>query len=259
MDECAGLSAQCSEYRPGRYVDSYCPGFLRPQGPTPSPWPGMRTCSAFRSCRRGRRPGWPLLPPPGEVPRRGDRGAFRFASPFRLCRTGALRFASPLWSPARAASPPCLKGGGPQGLGNIDSVDPRGTVLGLADPFGEYEERQIFFLFARPKRKNQRETTLGRGRLRFLPLPRPTLMEMPKRGDPLLEHPRAVRIRPGLLYLFGLPAGHPPLASPSGGGVAKQRKGRSPPGGDEPRPYSEKVRSRSISNCPGDDLCTKNG
>ena len=209
-----------------------------------------RTAPVVFTCR-GRRPGWPLLPPPGEVPRRGDRGASSAllrpsghavgadaldSSEFgvrssELCknvplcrrgrrprrpdtRRGALRFASPLWSPARAASPPCLKGGGPQGRGDIDSVDPRGTVLGLADPFGGYEERRIFFLFACPKRKNQRETTLGRGRLRFLPLPRPTLFETPKRGDPLLEHPRAVRIRLGVLRLPGFPAGRgqaPPL------------------------------------------------
>ena len=65
--------------------------------------------------------------------------------------------------------------------------------------------RRNFFLFACPKRKNQRETTLGRGRLRFLPLPRPTLMETPKRGDPLLDLPRAVRIRPGGSAFPGFP------------------------------------------------------
>ena len=63
--------------------------------------------------------------------------------------------------------------------------------------------------------------------MRFLPLPRPTLMETPKRGASLLEHPRTVRIRPRLLYLPGLPAGRgpaPPLhrgrtvpGSPQGG------------------------------------------
>ena len=131
----------------------------------------------------------PCFPLWGEVPRRGDRGAFRFASPFRSCRRGALRFASPLRSPAR--------------------YDLRFLI-----PPANAGEGRIFFLFACPKRKNQRETTLGRGRLRFLPLPRPTLIETPKRGDPLLEHPQAVRIRPGVLYLPGFPAGRgqaPPL------------------------------------------------
>ena len=90
---------------------------------------------------------------------------------------------------------------------------PRGTVL-VCRVLWRMRGERIFFLFACPKRKNQRETTLGRGRLRFLPLPRPTLIETPKRGDPLLEHPQAVRIRPGVLYLPGFPAGRgqaPPL------------------------------------------------
>ena len=126
----------------------------------------------------------PCFPLWGEVPRRGDRGAFRFASPFRSCRRGALRFASPLRSPAR--------------------YDLRFLI-----PPANAGEGRNFFLFACPKRKNQRETTLGRGRLRFLPLPRPTLMETPKRGDPLLDLPRAVRIRPMALYPFDSPAGRP--------------------------------------------------
>ena len=146
----------------------------------------------------------------------------------------------------------------------------------FAGRFGEYARRRVFFLFACPKRKKQRETTLGRGRLRFLPLPRPTLIETPKRGDPLLDLPRAVRIRPGVLHLPGFPARRltigspsggavelseteggshrrygfargfcvsqvsPPgiRASPSGGGVcAADGGGATPPGGDKPRPY----------------------
>ena len=90
---------------------------------------------------------------------------------------------------------------------------PRGTVL-VCRVLWRMRGERIFFLFACPKRKNQRETTLGRGRLRFLPLPRPTLMETPKRGAPLLDLPRADRIRPGMLHLPGLPAGRgqaPPL------------------------------------------------
>ena len=50
--------------------------------------------------------------------------------------------------------------------------------------------------------------------MRFLPLPRPTLIETPKRGDPLLDLPRVVRFRPRFLHPFGLPAGRgqaPPL------------------------------------------------
>ena len=81
---------------------------------------------------------------------------------------------------------------------------PRGTVL-VCRVLWRMRGERIFFLFACPKRKNQRETTLGRGRLRFLPLPRPTLMETPKRGAPLLDLPRADRIRQGLLRLPGSP------------------------------------------------------
>ena len=73
---------------------------------------------------------------------------------------------------------------------------PRGTTLGFLVCFGECEET-IFFLFACPKRKKQRETTLGRGRLRFLPLPRPTLMETPKRGAPPLGTPLGGTHSPG--------------------------------------------------------------
>ena len=44
--------------------------------------------------------GGPCFPRWGKWPK-ADRGAFRFASPFRSCRRGALRFASPLRLPAR--------------------------------------------------------------------------------------------------------------------------------------------------------------
>ena len=65
--------------------------------------------------------------------------------------------------------------------------------------------------------------------MRFLPLPRPTLFETPKRGDPLLEHPRAVRIRPGVLCSSGLPAGRLTIGSPSGGAVElSETEGGSP-------------------------------
>ena len=91
--------------------------------------------------------------------------------------------------------------------------------------------------------------------MRFLPLPRPTLMETPKRGDPLLEHPQAVRIRPGFLHLSDFPAGRLTIGSPSGGAVElSETEGGSPgsygfargfcisqvspPGGDKPRPYT---------------------
>ena len=112
----------------------------------------------------------------------------------------------------------------------------------------------VFFLFACPKRKNQRETTLGRGRLRFLPLPRPTLIQTPKRGDPLLDHPRAVRIRPGFLYLPGSPAGAP--ASPSGGGVAQRRWGPSRRTGTSPAPtWGRKV--SGPARCPSKKFSKK--
>ena len=103
--------------------------------------------------------------------------------------------------------------------------------LGFTVRFGKCVRRRIFFLFACPKRKNQRETTLGRGRLRFLPLPRPTLMETPKRGDPLLDHPRAVRIRPGLLHSFGSSAGRgraPPLRQDGNACLSAGRQGCRP-------------------------------
>ena len=91
--------------------------------------------------------------------------------------------------------------------------------------------------------------------MRFLPLPRPTLIETPKRGDPLLDLPRAVRIRPGFLHLSDFPAGRLTIGSPSGGAVElSETEGGSPgsygfargfcisqifpPGGDKPRPYT---------------------
>ena len=98
-------------------------------------------------------------------------------------------------------------------------------------------------------------------------------METPKRGEPLLEHPRANRIRPGDLRLpdsprragtspaptwgrngFRLSTGRPTIGSPPGGAVEQsETEGGSPgsygfargfcisqvppPGGDKPRPY----------------------
>ncbi len=107
-----------------------------------------------------------------------------------------------------------LPGGPSQLIENVHSTRrggacprPRGTVSICRALWRIRGEGRNFFLFACPKRKNQRETTLGRGRLRFLPLPRPTLIETPKRGDPLLDHPRVVRIRPGDLYSPGSTAG----------------------------------------------------
>ena len=44
--------------------------------------------------------GGPCFPRWGKWPK-ADRGAFRFAPPFRSCRRGALRFASPMRSPVR--------------------------------------------------------------------------------------------------------------------------------------------------------------
>ena len=73
---------------------------------------------------------------------------------------------------------------------------PRGTVL-VCRVLWRMRGERIFFLFACPKRKNQRETILGRGRLRFLPLPRPTLMETPKRGAPPLGTPLGGTHSPG--------------------------------------------------------------
>ena len=108
--------------------------------------------------------------------------------------------------------------------------------------------------------------------MRFLPLPRPTLIETPKRGDPLLEHPQAVRIRPGFLHLSVFPAGRLTIGSPSGGAVELSETeggspGRygfargfcisqvSPPGGDKPRPYT--ITEGSRSNRRGDSRITR--
>ncbi len=141
-----------------------------------------------------------------------------------------------------AAYPQGTQPGGPsQLIENVHSTRrggacprPRGTIL-VSGSFRRIREETIFFLFACPKRKNQRETTLGRGRLRFLPLPRPTLIETPKRGAPLLDHPRALRIRPGGSVFFRFPRRSACL--PLRGRCRAATVGAFPPDGDKPRPY----------------------
>ena len=155
---------------------------------------------------------------------------------FCSCRRGALRFASPLRSPARYG-------------------------VGLLIPMANAgRDGRNFFLFACPKRKNQRETTLGRGRLRFLPLPRPTLIETPKRGAPLLEHPRADRIRPGVSCIFSVSP--PERLPPHQGEASAATVGVFPPGGDGPRPCmgAEGFRSSigTIHESPADPHRCKN-
>ena len=155
---------------------------------------------------RPRAPRRPLLPPSGEVPRRGDRGAFCFASPFRSCRRGALRFASPLRSPARYS-------------------------FGFADPFGECARRDGILSLClskekEPKRNNTRE---GKIAISFPPETHPN-SNAQEGSAPLGSPPGRTDSPEGICVSQILPAGHPPLASPSGEGIAKRRWGRYPAG-----------------------------
>ena len=109
---------------------------------------------------------------------------------------------------------------------------PRGTVL-VCRVLWRMRGERIFFLFACPKRKNQRETTLGRGRLRFLPLPRPTLFETPKRGAPLLAPPGSYGFARGFcISQVPPPERLPPPqgeVSRSDGGGLPAGRGQAPP------------------------------